>query len=79
MITDAIITAVLAILTWLVNLFPNSSLDLSALEQFVGAIAGVNYFVEISALITVLGIVVSFELTMMTIRGVIWIWRLVKP
>lgn len=79
MITDAIITVVLTLMTWLVDLFPNSTLDLSSLEPFVNAWAGVNYFMDVPALTAVIGVVVSFELTMMTIRGVIWIWRLVKP
>lgn len=79
MITDAIIMAILTIVTWVVDLFPVSSLSLSALEPFIEAGAGVNYFVDVPAMIAVLGIVVSFELTMMTIRGLIWVWKVVKP
>lgn len=79
MISDAIIGVVLGILTWLISLFPNSALDLNPLESFINAGAGINYFIDVPALISVLGIIVSFELFMMTIRGIIFLWKLVKP
>jgi len=79
MITDAIIGVILGMLTWIVGQFPNSTLNLSALEGFVNAGAGANYFIDVPALIAVISIVVSFELAMMAVRAVLFIWRLVKP
>jgi len=62
----------------LVGFLPDASVEVAAVNfnAVASYLSWVGIFVDITALAAVISIVVGYELLMVTVKLVIWIWRL---
>lgn len=77
MIIDFILNIVFGIAEWIIGLLPSGSslgnLDLSPY------LASANIFIDMPFLLSVIAIFVEYELTVITIRLLLFIWSVIKP
>ena len=77
MIIDGLLDVVFGVATWIVSLFPDSTLEIS-LGSASGYLGWVGEVVNLSALSAAVGVIVAGETALFVVRGALFVWRLVK-
>jgi hypothetical protein len=76
MITDAVLDVAFDALLWIISLFPDNELELSGIGEGAGYMSWVGMFVDTTMLAWALGIIVGGEASLLTVRLVLWVYKL---
>lgn len=77
MIIDSIINFAKNVVLWFIGLLPDAqSLSSPDWSQYL---SNANLFVNMPLLLSIAGIFVTYEMAILGVRIVIWIWGLIKP
>jgi len=75
-VTDAILDVLFTGLTWLVELIPEGTIDLSDLAALAGTMGWLGSVFDMAAIVGVMTFALTVEVAFVTLNVALWLWRL---